>query len=184
METLNKLLDSLSPNTNADLPEAPQEASGGLLNKLWDKLSPSKEPPQYTRDTGVRPISGGIDDLFKRVIAEESGGRHYDEKGGLLTSHAGAQGITQLMPATAAKPGFGIQGVQNTSESEYRRVGREYLGALMLRYNGDKEKALAAYNAGIGNVDNAVGKGGRNWKDFLPKKSETIPYINRILGRD
>src|SRR5512138_1824004 len=159
MEALNKLLDSLSPNTNADLPETPQEASGGLLNKLWDKLSPSKDVPQYSRDTGVNPIRNGIDDLFKRVIAAESGGKHYDEKGGLLTSSAGAQGITQLMPDTARNTGFGIQGVQNASESEYKHVGREYLSALMSRYNGDKEKALAAYNAGIGNVDSAIGKG-------------------------
>lgn len=182
MEALNKLLDSLSPNTNAELPEAPQEASGGLLNKLWDKLSPSKEPPQYSRDTGVKPLSGGIDELFKRVISAESGGKHYDEKGGLLTSPAGAQGITQLMPDTARNPGFGIQGVQNASESEYKRVGREYLGALMSRYNGDKEKALAAYNAGLGWVDKAIEKGGRNWKDYLPKKEETLPYLKKILG--
>ena len=84
-----------------------------------------------------------------------------------------------------ANPGFGIKPVQDKSEKEYLRVGKEYLSALYGRYR-DWEKALAAYNAGMGNVEKAIGKAeryGGDWKEFLPKKKETLPYIEKILRK-
>ena len=57
-----------------------------------------------------------MDSVFSKLIQAESRGKHTDAKGNLTTSHVGAQGITQLMPSTAAKPGFGIQGVKDQSE--------------------------------------------------------------------
>ena len=106
------------------------------------------------------------------------------KKEGVSKNAAGAEGISQLMPATAANPGYGIEPVKNKSESEYRRVGEQYLTKLYDKF-GDMEKALAAYNAGIGNVTKAEGKAerfGGDWKDYLPRKKETIPYIQKILG--
>lgn len=124
-----------------------------------------------------------IDSVFKRLIQAESRGVHGTD-GKLTTSGKGAEGITQLMPSTAANPGFGIAPVKDKSEGEYLRVGKEYLSALYNKYK-DWELALAAYNAGMGNVEKARGKAeryGGDWKEFLPKKSETLPYINKILG--
>jgi soluble lytic murein transglycosylase-like protein len=143
----------------------------------------SKVPvqPSLLQPTQTTSLSG----VFKQLVQAESQGKHTDASGNLLTSSAGAQGITQLLPATAKKPGFGIEGVRDKSESEYLRVGKEYLTALTDKYNGDHAKALAAYNAGLGNVDKAIEKAktkGGKWFDYLPKKSETIPYINKILG--
>ena len=49
------------------------------------------------------------------------------------------------------------------------------------------EKALAAYNAGPGNVMKAEGKADRfggDWKEYLPRQEETLPYINKILKKD
>jgi len=128
-------------------------------------------------------------DLFERVFSQlkiaESRGRHLDAKGNLTTSRAGAEGITQVMPKTQANPGFGIMPLQNKSQGEFERVGREYLQAMYKEYKGDWEKALAAYNAGPGNVNRAISKAkaeGGDWKDYLPKPEETLPYIDKIMA--
>ena len=125
-----------------------------------------------------------VDTIFPKLLQQESGGKHVDEKGNLITSPAGAEGITQLMPQTARKPGYGIAPVKDQSEGEYLRVGKEYLAKMYEKF-GDWEKALAAYNAGVGNVTKAIGKaerfGGR-WQTHLPKPEETLPYITNILG--
>jgi soluble lytic murein transglycosylase len=135
--------------------------------------------------TPVRKAPDQFEKVFSKLITQESGGKHVDSSGNLTTSPAGARGITQLMPATAKNPGFNIEGVRDKSEGEYLRVGKEYLNALKGKYNGDYEMALAAFNAGTGNVDKAINKAkekGGSFLDYLPKRSETINYINKILG--
>ncbi|MBX6334646.1 lytic transglycosylase domain-containing protein, partial [Candidatus Saccharibacteria bacterium] len=124
--------------------------------------------------------------VFANLKMAESDNQHTDQYGNLIRSKAGAEGITQLMPATASNPGFGVEPAKDKSQAEYERVGRELLQAFVKRYDGDYEKALAAYNAGPGNVDKAIKraeKEGGNWKDYLPKPEETLPYIDKILGR-
>ena len=66
----------------------------------------------------------------------------------------------QVMPATAKKPGFGIEPAKDDSPAEYNRVGRQLLAKLYDKY-GDEKLAAAAYNWGSGNVDKwlASGKG-------------------------
>lgn len=123
-------------------------------------------------------LSGGT--LFDRLLQQESGGRHVDGKGNIVTSSKGARGIAQLMPGTASSPGFGIAPARDDSEGENRRVGREYLAAMLSRYNGDQQKALAAYNAGFSKVDAAVSKGGANWLAYMP--AETRNYVPSILS--
>lgn len=142
----------------------------------------SAPKPQYQNEAAPKKTST-FDNVFSNLMQAESQGKHYDEKGNLITSSKGAQGITQLMPATAKDPGYGIDPVKDDSEAEYKRVGKAYLKALLNEFGGDYEKALAAYNAGVGNVKKAITKGGENWKDNLPKKSETLPYINKIMGK-
>lgn len=160
-------------------PDEPKET--GIVPWLKSWIS-SDTPKRATNDTGIQPINRKFDDVFEKLIQAESRGRHTDDKGNLTTSPVGAQGITQLMPATAKKPGYGIEPVKDTSEAEYKRVGKEYLQALVGEFGGDYEKAVAAYNAGAKNVKRAVEKGGDNWKEHLPKKSETLPYLQRVLG--
>ena len=147
----------------------------------WEMNFGSKRPVEAPSDIPAQKPSFSFDQVFNKLIQAESRGVH-ETKGQLTTSSAGAQGITQLMPATANKPGFGITPVQDNSKEEYLRVGRQYLQALVKEFDGDYRKAVAAYNAGIGNVKKAITKGGENWEQFLPKKSETLPYLKRILG--
>jgi hypothetical protein len=118
-------------------------------------------------------------DVVKHI---ESGGKRFDENGNLLTSPKGAQGEMQVMPGTATDPGFGVTPAKDNSPAELARVGRDYLGAMQQKY-GDTDKALAAYNAGPGAVDNAIKAHGDDWLAHLP--DETQKYVakaNKLMG--
>ena len=66
-------------------------------------------------------------------------------------SPKGAVGLTQIMPETAANPGYGVKPLQDNSPEEQKRFGRDYLAAMLKANGGDIHKALSAYNAGQGN---------------------------------
>jgi len=154
-----------------------KQTSGSMpWEKTWQKEDVSVAPkPKHTIDT-----------IMPNLIQAESRGVHADAKGKLTTSPAGAEGITQLRPSTAKNPGYGIKPAQDKSEGEYLRVGKEYLQKMYDKF-GSWEQALAAYNAGVGNVTKAISKAeryGGDWKEHLPKKEETIPYIKKILGKE
>jgi hypothetical protein len=82
-------------------------------------------------------------------------------------SHKGARGLMQLMPATAKR--FGVTNSFDPEENIY--AGTRYLRWLLTKFDGNADLAVAAYNAGEGNV----------WKyDGVPPFRETVNYINRI----
>lgn len=86
-----------------------------------------------------------------------------------VVSRAGARGEMQLMPSTARALGV------NVSDSrENYRGGAAYLHRLLIRYDGDLVKALAAYNAGPGAVDRYGG---------VPPYPETRAYVAAVLER-
>jgi hypothetical protein len=98
-------------------------------------------------------------------------------------SNAGAEGPYQIMPATAAQPGFGVSPMEGSrfDPEASRKFAKQYLQAMLDRYNGDVEAALVAYNAGPGNADKFVAAG----KDYdvLPMAMQTKPYVERVMGR-
>jgi len=112
----------------------------------------------------------GVDpSLALQVASVESG---FDNN---AVSSAGAIGIFQLMPATAA--GLGVNPhdpVQNITG------GVHYLAQLLSRYGSDASKALAAFNWGPTNLDRAIAQYGVNWIAALP--DETLNYLAKILG--
>ena len=123
--------------------------------------------------------------VFSNLLVAESGNRHRKKDGSLVTSPVGAQGITQVMPLTQKDPGYGVRPAQNDTKEEFLRVGKEYLAAMYKEFGGDWAKAAAAYNAGPGNVHNAIkraAKSGKGWMEHLPKPSETVPYVNKLLA--
>ncbi|MDT5268179.1 MAG: hypothetical protein QOH49_365 [Acidobacteriota bacterium] len=85
-------------------------------------------------------------------------------------SHVGAQGLMQLMPAAAKR--FGCDD-RNDIESNVT-AGTKYLRFLLKRFDGNVTLALAAYNAGEGNVDKYEG---------VPPFNETQAYVRIITGR-
>jgi hypothetical protein len=90
-----------------------------------------------------------------------------------VVSSAGAQGISQFMPATAKE-----MGVDPMNPASAIPGGAQYLAQNRDRYGGDITKALAAYNWGPGNVDKWVAGGA----DPARLPNETRNYIGRILG--
>ena len=96
-------------------------------------------------------------------------------------SPVGARGLMQTMPDTERDPGFGVPPLNPELDPtvERRRLGRDYLAAMLDRYQGDQEAALAAYNWGPGRADDWVSSG-KPW-DALP--GETREYIKEILGK-
>jgi soluble lytic murein transglycosylase-like protein len=85
-------------------------------------------------------------------------------------SGAGAQGLMQLMPATAQR--FNCANVSDPESNI--EAGTKYLRWLLERFSGDVSLALAGYNAGEGSVDKYAG---------VPPFSETQNYVRIITGR-
>lgn len=83
----------------------------------------------------------------------ESGGKQYNSDGSLVTSSAGAIGVMQLMPGTAAQ-----LGVDPTDATQNVQGGLSYLSQLFNQF-GNWFDALAAYNWGPGNVQRAQAAG-------------------------
>ncbi len=101
-------------------------------------------------------------DLLKAMAKAESNFRAD------ATSHCGAMGIMQLMPQTAAS--LGVTDAYNPEQNIMG--GAQYISRLLEKYNGNLSFAVAAYNAGSGNVDKYGG---------IPPFNETQNYVVNVL---
>ncbi len=126
-------------------------ASAPKPNGRYDQLI-----QQHARENGVRA------DLVRAVIQVESA---FNPR---ALSPKGAQGLMQLMPATALE--LGVTDAFNPSENI--RGGVAYLRKLLDRYDNNEELALAAYNAGPGAVD--------KYGETVPPYRETQSYVSKI----
>lgn len=88
---------------------------------------------------------------------------------------AGEIGIFQLLPSTAAQ-----LGVDPTDPVQNIAGGVAYIAQLLRRFNGDTQKAAAAFNCGATCVANAVAAGGANWAAHIP--SSTQAYVAGVTG--
>jgi len=112
---------------------------------------------------GASQSSGVPEGLVHAVLMTESAGDP------AALSRAGAQGLMQLMPTTAASCGLAnpFDPVENVS------CGTGYLRAMLDRYHNNLTLAVAAYNAGPGAVDRYHG---------VPPYAETQAYVTRVLA--
>jgi soluble lytic murein transglycosylase-like protein len=106
----------------------------------------------------------GVDPAVLHGLIEQESG--FDPS---AQSSAGASGLTQLMPGTAAS--LGVANPLDPAESI--EGGARYLAELTSQFGGDTTDALAAYNAGPGAVQQYGG---------VPPYAETQSYVSKVLG--
>jgi soluble lytic murein transglycosylase-like protein len=119
---------------------------------------------QAATDAHINPA------LFKAQIQQESGFNPH------AVSPAGAIGVAQIMPGTAAELGVNPR----DPNSALHGAARLMSGNVKM-FGGDYAKALAAYNAGPGAVQSAVASSGSNWLSQLPY--ETQHYVKTIMAK-
>jgi soluble lytic murein transglycosylase-like protein len=121
-------------------------------------------PPRYAAK--INELAQRFDlspSLLEALVWQESRWREN------AVSHAGARGLAQLMPGTAR-----YLGVNPDDPMQNLEGGARYLREQLDLFDGDLEKALAAYNAGPGRVIRAGG---------IPNIQETKQYVAAIMGR-
>ena len=135
----------------------------------------------------VAPLAGAVAGLPAEQLPTEAiiekASRRYGVDGSLIraiikaesnfnpraVSSAGAQGLMQLMPATAR--GLGVS--DSFDPEQNVMAGTRFLKDMLRRYDGNLDEALAAYNWGPGNLD-------RHGSDNLPR--ETRAYLGKVKG--
>ena len=145
-------------------------AGGGIVGFAQGGL---KKPGRKEKGIGAK----NMDALLNALMVAESGGNPN------AISSAGAEGAYQIMPSTAADPGFGVSPMEGSrfDPEASRGFARQYLQAMIDRYLGDIEVALIAYNAGAANADKFVAAG----RDYsvLPQAAQTEPYVRKVMGQ-
>lgn len=133
------------------------------LGAAWgdcDRLTEREIGPLLARGARENALAP---ELLRAVVRRESGFHP------CAVSRAGAMGLMQLMPGTAAS-----LGVHDPFDPEQNVLaGSRFLRQLLERYDGDLGLALGAYNAGPGRVDRSGG---------IPPIPETQNYVRGILG--
>jgi len=181
----------LAVETLPDPPPEPKAAETPTLdsrpipqsarNRTGHGDSPKGDSPKGDSPNGVSPPDAKLSEADLREMLAKVGQAHnldVDLLASLVkaesngnaraVSHAGAQGLMQLMPATAKE-----QGVTDSFKPEENvRGGASYLDWLLTRYHDNLALALAAYNAGPEAVDRYHG---------IPPYHETQAYVARVI---
>lgn len=156
-----------------------------LANSVMESMAPR-----------LSPQGRSFDRLLSLVEFAESGGREFAADGSPLFSPKGAVGPMQIMPGTgreaAELAGLPWDEERLRTDPEYNRVlGRAWMQHLLRKTGGDLPKALAAYNAGLGRLGEAVARAERTagvaaqagrpvtWMTFMP--DETVNYVNKVM---
>lgn len=147
-----------------------------ILKKIY-KLEYKEYVEKYAKENNIDPLL-----VFAIIKAESNFNRN-------IQSKSGAVGLMQLMEATAIEMANEIGEEVVIKESLYNpetniKIGTKYYAYLIKYYEGNEHLALAAYNAGMGNVDKWIEEGtlkkdGSNLEN-IPYK-ETNNYVRKII---
>lgn len=164
MEFAAKLQQEMDKNvvSAAGKAHAVQSAQSATAVQQAEKSRSDVSNPELSRTIHAAAAKYAVDPKLISAVAEvESGGNQS------AVSPAGAVGVMQLMPETAA--GLGVNPYDMKSNVE---GGAKYLREMLDTFDGDVKKAVAAYNAG----PNAVKAYGG-----VPPYAETQNYVNNVL---
>ncbi len=135
-----------------------------LKTAISEQLSDEETSSIIAQSVSEASEKYGVEEsLIYAVIKQESS---FDPD---ATSSAGAQGLMQLMPKTATS--LGVTDAYDITQNV--EAGTKYLSQLLDRYDNKTDIALAAYNAGPGNVDKYNGE--------IPPFTETQNYVPKVL---
>lgn len=147
-----------------------------ILKKIY-KTDYSEYVYKYSEENNIDPLL-----TFAIIKAESNFNRN-------IKSKSGAIGLMQLIESTAIEQAEEVNEEIIVTESLYNpeiniKIGTKYYSKLIKKYNNNTLLALAAYNAGIGNVDNWIGQGiikadGSDIEN-IPFK-ETNNYVRKIV---
>lgn len=175
LQRINSIEQQFQKLSGQEPPKAVDKDFQTILDSSMSSSSKSSSGfnPEFGEDVSKTEINGLIDeysdkngldaDFVRAVVKQESG---FNER---ATSRCGAAGLMQLMPGTAK----GL-GVKNPYDAEQNVAGgTKMLANLLKTYGGNKELALAAYNAGGGAVKKYGG---------IPPYGETQRYVKNVLS--
>ncbi len=158
---IQERLAAFESKSPSGLEPNPSEVFGRMLNEKLGK-TPDADKARMEALVAAQANQVGLDPSLAKAVAKAESG--FDPQ---AISSAGAMGLMQLMPETAES--LGVKSMLNPVENA--RGGTLYLKSLLDKYHS-VPNALAAYNAGPGNVDRYGG---------IPPFQETQSYVNRVL---
>jgi soluble lytic murein transglycosylase-like protein len=168
---------ALASATAATGDGAGSSPSNATFASLASPLGATAAPTSATAATGPSALPAGTPYGAEITAAAEGNGLDPALLAGLIKqesgfdpsarSGAGAQGLTQLMPGTAA--GLGVTNALDPAQAI--EGGAKYLKQQLDRFGGDTARALAAYNAGPGAVQRFGG---------VPPYAETQNYVRAV----